>query len=285
MKKDTKMFRSKVVNDSIFYIYTHISTNITLDELAKNVSVSKYHFHRIFKEETGNNIFEMITSIRLQKAANLLIVNKYSTISEVANVCGFSSHSSFIKAFKKVFNYTPKQWRIDGYKKFSEQILKDYDSIKEIEKIEPIIKPCDSIKCIYLRHKGYGEDIENTWQRLRSLAYELDIKNPLQIGIQHDNPTITPKDKASYVACIKVEKEYKNLPILEIPSSICAIFKLKGKYGDVLKFMSYIYNEWLPNSGYEAKTFPPYSIYEKNHFLDENKHFILDFYLPIKVIY
>lgn len=49
--------------------------------------------------------------------------------------------------------------------------------------------------------------------------------------------------------------------------------------------MAYIYNEWLPNSGYEAKTTPSYSIYKKNHFVDNNEFFELDFYLPIKVIY
>jgi len=286
MKKDTKLIRSKIVNDTIFYINKNIELNITLDELAKKNSVSKYHFHRIFKEETGVNLFEMITSIRLQKAANLLIVNKYSTISDIANACGFNSHSSFIKAFKKKFNYTPKEWKKDGYKKFSFNIIKDYDSLETNEKIEPTIKLCEAIKCLYIRHKGYNQDIKYTWQRLLSLAYELNINNPMQIGIQHDNPTITLKDDASYIACIKVDDiKYSNLPILELPSSICAIFTLKGKYGDVLKYMSYIYNQWLPNSGYEAKTIPSYSIYKKNHFINNNEYFELDFYLPIKVIY
>lgn len=286
MKKDTKMIRSKIVNDTIFYINKNIELNITLDELAKNNSVSKYHFHRIFKDETGMNLFEMITSIRLQKAANLLIVNKYSTISEIANACGFNSHSSFIKAFKKKFNYTPKEWKKDGYKKFSQEIIKSYESLEIKEKIEPTIKFCETIKCLYIRHKGYGKNITNTWQRLLSLSFELGIKNPIQIGIQHDNPTITLKEEASYIACIKVDEEkFPNLPILELPSSICAVFTLKGKYGDVLKYMAYIYNEWLPNSGYEAKTIPSYSIYKKNHFVDNNEFFELDFYLPIKVIY
>ncbi|RXK08122.1 AraC family transcriptional regulator [Halarcobacter bivalviorum] len=286
MKKDTKMIRSKIVNDTIYFINKNIELNITLEELAHNNSISKYHLHRIFKEETGVNLFEMITSIRLQKAANLLIVNKYSTISEIANACGFNSHSSFIKAFKKKFNFTPKEWKKDGYKKFSSKIIKSYESLEIKEKIEPTIKVCEKIKCLYIRHKGYNEDIKYTWQRLISLAHELKIENPIQIGIQHDNPTITHKNEASYIACIKIdEQKFKNLPILELPSTTCAIFTLKGKYGDVLKYMSYIYNEWLPNSGYEAKTIPSYSIYKKNHFINNNEYFELDFHLPISVIY
>lgn len=280
------MIRSKIVNDTIYFINKNIELNITLEELAHNNSISKYHLHRIFKEETGVNLFEMITSIRLQKAANLLIVNKYSTISEIANACGFNSHSSFIKAFKKKFNFTPKEWKKDGYKKFSSKIIKSYESLEIKEKIEPTIKVCEKIKCLYIRHKGYNEDIKYTWQRLISLAHELKIENPIQIGIQHDNPTITHKNEASYIACIKIdEQKFKNLPILELPSTTCAIFTLKGKYGDVLKYMSYIYNEWLPNSGYEAKTIPSYSIYKKNHFINNNEYFELDFHLPISVIY
>ncbi|AXH12688.1 AraC family transcriptional regulator [Halarcobacter bivalviorum] len=280
------MIRSKIINDTIYFINKNIELNITLEELAHNNSISKYHLHRIFKEETGLNLFEMITSIRLQKAANLLIVNKYSTISEIANACGFNSHSSFIKAFKKKFNFTPKEWKKDGYKKFSSKIIKSYESLEIKEKIEPTIKVCEKIKCLYIRHKGYNEDIKYTWQRLISLAHELKIENPIQIGIQHDNPTITHKNEASYIACIKIDdQKFKNLPILELPSTTCAIFTLKGKYGDVLKYMSYIYNDWLPNSGYEAKTIPSYSIYKKNHFINNNEYFELDFYLPISVIY
>lgn len=287
MKKDTKLIRSKIVNDTIYYINKNIELNITLDEIAKNNSVSKYHFHRIFKEDTSMNLFEMISSIRLQKAANLLIVNKYSNISEIANACGFNSHSSFIKAFKKKFNYTPKQWRNDAYKKFSKDIIKSYESLEiEDEKIEPTIKFCETVNCLYIRHKGYNEDIRNSWQKILFLASELGIKNATQIGIQHDNPIITHKNEASYIACIKVnENKFPNLPILQIPSSTCAVFTLKGKYGDVLKYMAYIYNQWLPNSGYEAKTTPSYSIYKKNHFVSDDHFFELDFHLPIKLIY
>ncbi len=103
MKKDTKHSRAQIINEALVYIYKYINTNITLDELARLCSVSKYHFHRIFKEETGEKLFERIRAIRLQKAANLLIANRYSTISEVAFMCGYSSHSPFIKAFKKRF--------------------------------------------------------------------------------------------------------------------------------------------------------------------------------------
>ena len=285
MKKDTKYDRANIVNNSLFYIYKYIDTPISLDELAKLNSVSKYHFHRIFKEETRKTLFETITSIRLQKAANLLIVNQYSTISEIITKCGFSSHSSFIKAFKKRFIYTPKEWRNGAYKKYSENLLEEYPKASNFKDLEPEIKPCDAIHCAYIRHKGYDKGIKKTWQRLNALAYELDLKNCRHIAIQHDNPTITPIKEASYVAAIEVPKEFNSISTLEIPKCLCAIFHLKGEYGDVLNLMRYAYHFWLPTSGYESKTIPSYSIYNSNHFLNDNGKIDLSFYLPISVIY
>ena len=58
--------------------------------------------------------YESIKSIRLQKASSLLLTNKYSTISEVANLCGYSSHSSFIKAFRGRFG-KPRADRTEAF--------------------------------------------------------------------------------------------------------------------------------------------------------------------------
>lgn len=128
MKKQTLQKRTKIANDIMFYIYTHIDTHIDIEELSYDLQISKFHMQRIFKEEFGKNIYESIKSIRLQKAANLLLTNKYSTISNIANLCGYSSQSSFIKAFKQRFDMSPKQWKNYGYKEYSNKILQQSKS-------------------------------------------------------------------------------------------------------------------------------------------------------------
>lgn len=283
MKKQTLQQRANIVNKTLFYIYKYIDTNISLDELAHLNGVSKYHFHRIFKEETGKNLFEFITSTRLQKAANLLLTNPNSTISEVSLLCGYASHSSFIKAFKKKFSYTPTIWRQNGHKQFSKYVIgetKKFDNINYHVKIVP------KKFCAYIRHKGYNQDISHTWEKLKALAYEHKLENYSQLALYHDNPTITPLEECSYIAAIEVPKDFKsNISTFEIPQSLYAVFNLKGEYGDVLKFLRYLYHFWLPKSGYETTTFPSYNIYHKNHFTSEDKKFDLDFYLPVTVVY
>ena len=50
MKKETLQKRTKIANDIMYYIYTHIETNIDIEELSMDLGVSKFHMHRIFKE-------------------------------------------------------------------------------------------------------------------------------------------------------------------------------------------------------------------------------------------
>ena len=284
MKKETKQQRADIVNNSLYYIYKNIDTFITLDELASQNNISKFHFHRIFKEETQANFSEVLTSIRLQKAANLLISNNHSTITEISFNCGYSSHSSFIKAFKKRFNVTPTQWKNGSFEEYSKYIL-DKKFIKQLD-IEGSIQVSDPKYCAYIRHNGYGKDIKYTWERLRALAYENNITNFDEIGLHHDNPSITPLDKCNYVAAITIPKDINlnnTISTFTIPSSLCAVFKYTGEYGDIINLIRYIHHEWIKNKGYEITTLPMYVKYIKNHLIEEGK-FEIEVFVPIKVV-
>ena len=114
-RKITRDLHINIANKTMSYIYRYIDTAINIDELALSFSISKKHLHNIFKEQLGINIYESIKSIRLQKASNILLTNKYSSITQVANMCGYSSQSSFIKAFKNRFEVSPTQWRNGSY--------------------------------------------------------------------------------------------------------------------------------------------------------------------------
>lgn len=289
MKKETRHLRADIINKSLAYIYKYIDSPISLDELAKLNSVSKYHFHRIFKEETNENVFDRITSIRLQKAANLLITNSYSTISEIAQMCGYSSHSSFIKAFKQKFTYTPTQWRKGNFHNFAQELFEVEDNFYETFKdMQANIIVAPKRYCAYIRQKGYDlASVSKPWERLLAFAYENDLNSATQIGIYHDNPVITHYKEGHYLAALEIDPAFQPLNSIgkvEIPESLCAVFYHEGSFGDVARLMIYIYHHWLPQSGYEAKTLPSYAIYHQNHCIKGNQRFKLDFYVPIAVV-
>jgi len=289
MKKETLEKRTKIANDIMYYIYTHIETNIDIEELSYDLGISKFHMHRIFKDAFGKNIYESIKSIRLQKASNLLLTNKYSTISDVANLCGYSSQSSFIKTFKERFEMTPKQWRNGGYKEYSTKILQQSrvatKSTASFD-IKPTIVKMPFLQSFYIRNQGYNVNIKDTWQKLQVFRLSNDIENYQEIALFHDNPTITPLNQCQYIACLATEniEEVKSdrLPKFKIADGVYAKFDLKGKHGDVLKFIHWVYHEWLPKSEYETTTKPSYAVYKKNNFLNEDDEFELSFYVSIK---
>lgn len=291
-KKQTSLLHSQLANDLMNYINNNIQTDINIDQLSFEFGISKYHFHKIFKEQMGMNIYETIKSIRLQKASNLLITNRYSTITEIANMCGYSSQTSFIRAFKQRFSQTPKYWRNKGYKEYSNKILSQSQaatmSNADFSHLEPKIVKTNKKKVYYIRQKGYNKGAIQTWQKIQAWIYTNDIKNYEQIGVYHDNPIITPLDDCYYVACVASldNKKLKNtnLPLSYVEESVCVAFDVEGKYGDILKLIQWVYHHWLPSSGFEATTIPSYTIFEKNHFLSEDGKFKCRYYVPVRYV-
>ena len=291
-KRETNLKHSKIANDMLNYINNYIDTDINIDQLALDFHINKFHLHKIFKEQIGTNIYETIKSIRLQKASNLLITNKYSTITQIASMCGYSSQTSFIRAFKQRFEQTPKIWRKGGYKEYSNKILSnsDFINIKETDftHLEPKIVKTKEILTYYIRKKGYTKDISNTWQKMMAWIYTHNIQKYQQIAIYHDNPIITPLEDCYYVACInpleEVDFKTLTLPHFTIPSELCAVFEIDGKRGDILKFLQWVYHIWLPESGYETLATASYSIIHENHFLNDTGVFKFSYYVPIRFV-
>jgi len=289
MKKETLEKRTKIANDIMYYIYTHIETNIDIEELSIDLDISKFHMHRVFKEIFGRNIYESIKSIRLQKASNLLLTNKYSTISTIVNQCGYSSQSSFIKIFKDRFGMSPKEWKNGGYKEYSNEIIKQskfaMKSKASFDNITPTIVKMKAIESYYIRNRGYNKNIEETWQKLQTWVLTNNIKQYKRAALFHDNPTITPLDECQYIACIIVDDD-KNIksdriPKFKIAEGVYAKFDLKVKNEDLLPFIQWVYHEWLPRSDYETTTKPSFAIYESVDFIKLDNEYDFSFYVSI----
>lgn len=289
MKRETLNKHTILANKIMFYIYRHIDTDINLDWLCEELEISKFHMHRIFKEVFRRNIYESIKSIRLQKASNLLITNKYSTISDIGKQCGYSSHSSFIRSFKNRFGVTPKEWKNGAFKVYSKGLLINSEhpalySTADFTDFEPEIVQMPAFEAYYIRHQGYNRSMKLSWQKLHTWKLSNNITDYEEIGLYHDNPSITPHDDCQYIACIKTDQkgvENGRLPSFEIAAGTYAKFDHKGVYGDILKLIQWVYHEWLPRSGYETTTRPSYVVHRKNHFLSEDGQFEVSYYVPI----
>lgn len=80
-----------------------------VEDLAKEVGLSRTHLQRKMKEQTGLSVAEFIRNIRLEQAARLLKEQKIN-ISQVAYSVGFSNLAHFSTVFKKHFGLTPTDY-------------------------------------------------------------------------------------------------------------------------------------------------------------------------------
>jgi len=289
-KKVTQINHSKLSNNLINYVYCNIEIEINIDILALEYGISKNHLHKIFKEQTGITIYKFIKSVRLQKASNMLISNKSSTITKIANLCGYSVQTSFIRAFKQRFGQSPKSWRNGGYKDYSNSILPKSISYKDFSHVLPNIVTVKAKKAYYLRQKGYlYNGIRTTWQKMFAWTFSNNVNDFEQIGLFHDNPLITPLESCEYVACIvpkegTVIKKSQNLPTFKIYPAVCITFDFEGNYGDILELIRWVNHHWLPTSGFEIPTIPSYTIFEKNDSVNDREFFKGTYYIPVESI-
>lgn len=90
------------------YIEEHLERRISVADLAEHVYLSKYYFMRFFKEMTGTSVHQYIIKKKLVSASNLIMEGV--PVTSVYLHCGFGDYSSFLRAFKKQFGYSPKQY-------------------------------------------------------------------------------------------------------------------------------------------------------------------------------
>jgi len=100
----------KVLLRAIERLRSDSETDVSLDALASDAGLSRFHFCRSFKESTGLSPHAWLRQHRLEQAMNMLRESDDSIVS-VAAALGYSSQTAFAAAFKKLTGETPSDWR------------------------------------------------------------------------------------------------------------------------------------------------------------------------------
>ena len=85
--------------------------DLTLERVAKHLYVSLAHASRLFKKLVGKTFSDYVREVRLRHACRLLKETSLS-VEEIVGKCGLCDVPTFYRIFKKQFNTTPKQYRI-----------------------------------------------------------------------------------------------------------------------------------------------------------------------------
>lgn len=93
------------IEEVLSYINENLGAELTVDELSERAFLSKYHFMRQFKAQTGETVHAYIRQKRLLYAARL--IREGTPANKAAADSGFSDYSTFHRAFRESFGISP----------------------------------------------------------------------------------------------------------------------------------------------------------------------------------
>lgn len=90
---------------ALSYINENLSRELSVEALAERVYLSKYHFMRLFKAQTGSTVHAYVRQKRLLYAARL--IRQGVNANKAALTSGFADYSTFHRAFRECFGTSP----------------------------------------------------------------------------------------------------------------------------------------------------------------------------------
>lgn len=91
-------------------VTVHFADPLTLEQLAAEAGISKYHFTRVFRQKVGMTPYRFVKETRLAAAREMLVTTDLA-VAEIATHCGFTAASHFATAFSQRYGMSPQELR------------------------------------------------------------------------------------------------------------------------------------------------------------------------------
>jgi len=257
----------------LVYIQANLDRDLSLEVLATLAHLSPHHFHRLFRATVGETAKQYVQRLRLEQAAFCLKLQALSVI-DVAFSLGYNAHETFTRAFCKHFRIPPKAYRrayrlttpplkaAVGRLPVLNATIDHYALSKvRVQRLEPIT-------LAFIRHLGeYTEADAGAFDTLIhwAIAKEQYDGENLLMGIGHDDPTITPKEKVRFDACLQVYEAFAPMGIIGcqmLPASEYAAVTYVGPYGvNMYEAYAAIFAQMHNHRDYQLIGLPAVEIY------------------------
>ena len=273
------------VGKALWYIESHFSAQLSLEEIAAMSGVSHYHMTRAFGVATGHSIMRYVRGRRLTEAARALS-DGAPDILAVAVEAGYGSHEAFTRAFRDQFGTTPEEVRAKRH----------LDKLKLVEPIKMDETPNTDLesprfedgKLLLIAGVGERYDCESSagipaqWQRFLPHFGRV----PGQIGKVAYGVCCNGDDEGNfdYICGVQVP-DFSRLPHewsrVRVPPQRYAVFTHKGHISTVRGTWNAIWNQWMPTCGLERADAPDFERYGEN-FDSRTGNGGLEIWIPVK---
>lgn len=253
---------------ALWFIEHRSASDLTLEDIATGVGVSRFHLSRAFAAATGYPIMRYLRGRRLSVAAGRLASGTDDILS-VAIAAGYGSHEAFTRAFRDQFGITPETIR----KRRHVENVALIEGIAMNEKSPTQLTPprFENGKLLYLAGlaeryacETSGAGIPGQWQKLGPYLGHLEG----QVGTAAYGVTYNTDEEGNmdYLCGVEVA-DFARLPAgfarLRVAAQKYAVFVHRGHVSGIRGTWAAIWNDWLPQSGHEAADAPVFERYDE----------------------
>jgi AraC family transcriptional regulator len=253
---------------ALWYIESHLASELTLDEISGVAGVSRFHMVRAFAAATGFSVMRYVRARRLSEAARALAAGAPDILS-LALDADYGSHEAFTRAFRDQFGLTPENVRslasID-HLKIQEPIQMNSSVFENLapprfETSRPLLVA--GVGDRYNHENGAG--IPSQWQRFHQVAADI----PNRVGKVAYGVCCNGDDAGNfdYIAGVEVS-DFSGLPRpffrVRIPEQRYAVFAHREHVSTIRRTVNTIWNQWLPSSGFKVADAPNFERYDEN---------------------
>ncbi|MEK9197966.1 AraC family transcriptional regulator [Ureibacillus sp. FSL E2-3493] len=276
-------------NHLMDYIETHLTEEISGEEMSKIVGLSDYHFKRMFSYMAGMSLKDYIKNRRFS-VANVELING-AKVTDIAYKYGFQSIEGFSRAFREWSGFLPseviKNKIQKSFPKFTFVIdIKGGISMEfKIEKKEKF-NIVGVSKSVPIQFEGENNAIlelaQSITEQQRNEMHQLADLYPHQVLNDFDDGFLEEKGYLTHMIGFATTKEnpFDDLEQISIDESLWAIFPNQGPFPSMFQEThAKIYSEWLPTSGYEVANIPGISFIKHNN---SSENVYSEIWMPVK---
>ncbi len=273
------------VDKVVEYIRAHLDSEIDLATLAELSAFSLFHFHRIMRGYLGEPIGAFIVRQRVEAAAKMLRYTQIA-ISDIAYSTGYDVPSSLTKAFVKLYNISPSEFRkTKNYQIMTTQTKKPAVKLSRGKLIE-----LEPKTVMYISKTGnysnidYGNIFERFWQEVK--RQELFSKGIEHLALYYNSPELTCDENLRCDICLRVCKPVEpngEIGVKTIDGGSFAMFTYIGEYNKVGAAYDKIYGELLAKNGWKVRSNYCFEKYVSDPRRTAPEKLKTEIYIPVEI--
>jgi AraC family transcriptional regulator len=247
---------------ALWYIESHSSAPLSLDDVAEASGLSRFHLSRLFASAIGRPVVGYLRARRLSEAARQL-ANGAPDILSVALDAGYGSHEAFTRAFRDHFGLTPEELRA---RRCLDQLqLQEPIRMSDLATVDlapPSFRNEGPLLIAGVRKFHLYADlggIPAQWQRFQPhIGHVPGQQGSSAYGVCMA-ATDGSRDGFDYIAGVAVrslDELPEELTGIRVPAHRYAVFRHEDHVASIGATCGAIFSDWLPASGHAAADGP-----------------------------